>query len=106
MLIPESFYPFSGLCDALMAAGLGLFVYTRDRSDRRYRIYGLFCLSLFVWGVAYFFWLSSTEARSALFWARALIAGAVFVPVTAYHHVVQLLELTSEKREKLITLGY
>jgi len=106
MLIPESFYPLSGLFDALMAAGLGLFVYTRDRSDRRYRTYGLFCLSLFLWGVAYFFWLSSTEASSALFWARALMVGAVFVPVTAYHHVVQLLEVTSEKREKLITIGY
>jgi two-component system NtrC family sensor kinase len=106
MLIPESFYSLSGLFDALMAAGLGLFVYTRDRSDKRYRLYGFFCLSLFVWGVAYFFWLSSTEAESALFWARALMVGAVFVPVTAYHHVVQLLELTSERRDKFITIGY
>jgi two-component system nitrogen regulation sensor histidine kinase GlnL len=106
MLIPNLFYPLSGLFDAFMAAGLGLFVYTRNRSDRRYRTYGLFCLSLFLWGVAYFFWLTAADSGSALFWARGLMVGAVFLPVTSYHHVVQLLEVSSKTRERAITLGY
>src|SRR5512135_1044024 len=106
MLVPEIFYPLSGLFDALMAAGLGFFVYTRNRSDRRYRTYGLFCLSLFLWGLAYFYWLRANDEDTALFWARALMVGAVFIPVTAYHHVVQLLEISSKLREKAVAFGY
>jgi two-component system, NtrC family, sensor kinase len=106
MLLPELFYPLSGLFDALMAAGLGLFVYTRDPSDSRYRTYALFCASLFFWGVGYFFWLLAKDASTALFWARALMMGAIFLPVTAYHHVIQLLEVSSIKRDRIVATGY
>ena len=89
-----------------MALALGLFVYTRDPSDRRYITYGIFCLSLAVWSLAYFFWLSSNNPRAALYWARALIGAAVFIPVTSYHHVVQLLGVSSRSKDKIIRFGY
>ena len=104
--MPHSLYPLSGLINGIMAVGLGVFVYTRNPSDRRYITYGLFCLSLSFWSFAYFFWLSSKNPTDALFWARALMAGAVFLPVTSYHHVIQLLGVTSKSKEKLIKWGY
>jgi signal transduction histidine kinase len=104
--MPYSLYPLSGLINGIMAVGLGLFVYTRDPSDRRYITYGLFCLSLCFWSFAYFFWLSSNNAADALFWARTLMAGAVFIPVTAYHHVTQLLGVSTKVKSRLISLGY
>ena len=100
------FYPLSGLLNGILAAVLGLFVYTRNPTDRRYVTYSIFCLSLAFWSFSYFFWLlSSVEAR-ALFWARALIAGAVFIPVTSYHHVVQLIGVSSPMRRRFINGGY
>ena len=56
--------------------------------------------------MAYFFWLIATDSGNALFWARALMVGAVFLPVTSYHHVVQLLEVSSKIRDRAIALGY
>src|SRR5215207_699679 len=104
--MPYFFYPLSGLFNALMAAALGSFIYTRNPADRRYRTYGAFCLSLFVWGIAYFLWLISDQASVALFWSRVLMAGAVFLPVTSYHHVIQLLEVSSVARNRIVTVGY
>jgi signal transduction histidine kinase len=34
------------------------------------------------------------------------MAGAVFLPVTGYHHVIQLLEISSSGRDKIVRLGY
>ena len=99
-------YPMSGLINGLMALALGIFVYTRDPTDRRYLTYGLFCLSLAVWSFAYFLWLLSLNGVQALFWVRMFMLGAVFIPVTSYHHVVQLLGVASETRRTLIVVGY
>ncbi len=34
------------------------------------------------------------------------MAGAVFIPVTSYHHVIQLLGVTSKTKQRLINIGY
>ncbi len=99
-------YSISGLINGILAITLGVFVYTRDPSDRRYITYGIFCLSLAIWSFSYFLWLLSPSEAKALFWVRALMAGAVFIPVTAYHHVIQLIGVSSPSKDRFVKVGY
>lgn len=85
------FFGLSGLINGLSAGFLGIFVLSRKPHDIRHKIYALFCLCLSVWSFAYFKWLLAEDASTALFWARIFMAGAIFIPPTAFHHLVKLL---------------
>ena len=100
-----NFYALSGLLNFATSAFVGVYVFTRDRTDPRYRTYGAFCLSLAVWSCGYYFWQISDTPEEALFWIRVFMAGAIFIPVTNFHHVTEILaQPPVEKR--WIKLGY
>jgi len=82
----------SGLVNAFCAGTLGLVVFGKNPRSVLHQVYGSFCLSLFVWGISYFFWLESDDAASALFWSKVLIGAALFIPPTAFHHLVKLID--------------
>jgi len=84
-------YALSGLLNLVTSTLVGIYVFTRDRHDPRYRTYGAFCLSLAVWSLGYYFWQVSETANEALFWVKVFMAGAIFIPVTNFHHVTKLL---------------
>ena len=50
-----------------------------------------------MWGLGYFGWLRSDNAESALFWSKILMAGAIFIPPTAFHHLVKLINVPVPK---------
>lgn len=85
------FFALSGLINGLSATLLGAFVVARKPKSSLHRIYGLFCFSISVWSYAYFRWLTANDPATAIFWSRALMAGAIFIPITAFHHLVQLI---------------
>lgn len=85
------FFALAGLINGLSATFLGLFVYSRRPQDPRHKIYALFCFCLSVWSYAYFQWLLADHLSSALFWSRVLMAGAIFIPPVAFHHLIKLL---------------
>jgi len=85
------FFGISGLINGLSASFLGFFVLSRKPHDIRHKIYALFCFCLSVWSYAYFKWILAGDASTALFWARIFMAGAIFIPPTAFHHLVKLL---------------
>ncbi|MGH7798046.1 MAG: ATP-binding protein [Candidatus Binatia bacterium] len=98
-------YALSGLLNFVTSTLVGIYVFTRDRHDLRYRTYGAFCLSLAVWSCGYYFWQVSETADEALFWVRVFMAGAIFIPVTNFHHVTEILARPPiEKR--WIAVGY
>ena len=100
-----SFYAISGLLNLVTSSVVGIFVFTRNVNDRRYQTYGGFCVSLAVWSFGYLFWHLSDTPEEALFWVKILMAGAIFIPITNFHHIVFLLdEPPWEKR--WILLGY
>jgi two-component system nitrogen regulation sensor histidine kinase GlnL len=99
------FYAISGLMNAITSAAVGLYVFTRDPKDRRYQTYALFCLSLTVWSFGYFFWQISNNAEDAVLWVRIFMAGAIFIPVTNFHHILELLG-RAQKEKSFIRLGY
>jgi signal transduction histidine kinase len=84
------FFALAGLINGLSATLLGCFVFSRKPDDPRHKTYALFCFCLAVWSYAYFQWLLSATAADALMWTRVLMAGAIFIPPTAFHHLVRL----------------
>jgi two-component system NtrC family sensor kinase len=99
------FYALSGLVNGLTATTVGVYVFTRGYADRRYQTYGLFCLSLSVWSYSYFFWLVSDTPEEAVFWVKSLMAGAIFIPLTNLHHILELLKNPPPWR-RWVWLGY
>jgi signal transduction histidine kinase len=100
-----TYYALSGLINALTSSALGLFVYVRNRRDIRNKTFGLFCLSLSVWSYFYFLWRVTSDEQGALFYARGLMAGAIFIPVFCLHHILALLNRIEEKK-KILLAGY
>jgi signal transduction histidine kinase len=86
------FFALSGLVNGLSATLLGLFVISKSARDKRHQSYFLTCLFLAAWSFAYFQWLLSTDPARALFWTRAFMAAAVFIPPSALHHLLELLD--------------
>jgi len=98
------FFALSGLINALSSGFVGLLVYLKNRKETLNKIFGLMCLSIAVWGFSYFVWQMSTTKESALYWARALMAGSIFIPVTYLHVVLVLLDLHQIKRRILVLI--
>ncbi len=85
------FFAISGLLNGLAAVGLASFVYFRSPNDPRHWTFGLFGIATAIWSFGYFAWQISDSEALALFYLRALMAGAIFIPITFLHHVLYLL---------------
>ena len=92
------FFALSGLINGLSATVLGAFVLARRPESSLHKIYALFCFSISVWSYSYFQWLTAHDANAALFWARGLMVGAIFIPVTAFHHLLKLINKKISRR--------
>lgn len=99
------FYAIAGLINAVTSTFLGFLVYFKNKKVNTNKIFTLFCLSIAIWGYAYFAWQISTTKEIALFWSRALMVGAIFMPITYFHFVLAFLGKISEKKKFLI-FGY
>ena len=100
-----NFYAISGLINAVASSALGLFVYLKNIKNSINKKYSLFCLSVTIWSYCYFFWQISDNNQTALFWCRALMAGAIFIPVCFFDFTVTWLNICRENK-KLILFGY
>ncbi|MDH5428713.1 MAG: hypothetical protein OEZ05_01400 [Nitrospirota bacterium] len=99
------FFAISGLLNGCAAAGLALLIYNRSPRDSRYWTYAFFWSTIAIWSFGYFFWLISDSPNSALFFSRALMTGAIFIPVAFFHHVSSLLGLL-HRFQKFLKLQY
>jgi hypothetical protein len=99
------FFALSGLLNGLAAIGLASFVYFRSPSDPRHWTFGLVGISTAVWSLGYFAWQMASTDVLALLFLRVLMAGAIFIPITFFHHVAHLLK-SAETHAKFITINY
>ncbi len=97
-----NFYALSGLINGLATSALGIFIYFKNKRGVVNRYYGLTTVFISIWSYGYFFLQISTYESQALFWSRALTAGAIFIPPTYLHFVLSLLGLHRKKRKILI----
>ncbi|TSC53306.1 MAG: hypothetical protein LiPW39_345 [Parcubacteria group bacterium LiPW_39] len=100
-----SFFALSALINGLTSLVLAIFVFLKNRKSAVNKTFTLFCLSAAAWSLPYFFWQISKDADSALFWSRALMAGAIFIPVFYLHFVLTFLEVAG-KNKRLLILVY
>jgi len=101
-----NYFPLSGLINAIVATVCGLVIFFNNRTERRNRIYALFCLSFAFWSFSYCAWQLSRGESTALFFARALMMGAIFIPVFTYHYTLVLLALGTPKRTMVLKISY
>ncbi len=101
-----NYFGITGLLNGIISTILGLFVITRDFRNVKYIAYSLACLNVSIWSYSYFLWQLSNDYVSALFWARALMAGSVYTPICHLHALVEILNEKTRKRQKIIILGY
>lgn len=97
------YFSVTGAINALTAAMLGWFVYTRDRASIIHRTYALFNLAVFFWSFGYIFWPLTKTKADTLYWFRILHIGAIFIPVSFLHFATAFLEIN---RKKVVAFGY
>ena len=99
------FYALTALINAITSSILGIFVYSKNKKVIVNKLFGLFCLSVAIWSYSYFVWQISTSEKSALFWSRALMFGAIFIPIFYLHFILAWLNKIKENN-KLLIFGY
>jgi signal transduction histidine kinase len=98
-----SFWALSALINGLSSSVLGIFVYLKNRKGTVNKTYGLTTIFIGIWSYSYFFWQIAISESSALFWCRALMVGAIFIPPAYLHFVLALLGLHKEKKRIVIS---
>ena len=99
------FYAITALINAIVGSLIGPFVYFKNRKGVINKTFALFCLTIVIWSYSYFFWQISTTETAALFWSRALMIGAIFIPISYLHFILGLLNKI-QKKKKILIFGY
>ncbi len=90
----------------LSFTSFGLLAYTRIPRTFSNKLFGLLSISFALWSFSWFFMLVYAQNDSvALFWARTLNFGAVWIPIFYSHWLLSLLGLQTRRRV-LIICGY
>ncbi len=93
-----SFYAFGGLLNTISSGVLAVVVLIRGKRTTREFSFASFALAVSVWSYFYYCWLTSTDASSALFYSRAFMFPAIFIPVFFFHYNVILLGEVTKQR--------
>ncbi len=99
------YFPFSALLNTLVSLILGIFVFSKNPKSSLNRSFFYFASSIFIWSICYFIWQLSKTETTALFWCRALMTGAIFIPNTYFHFCVNLIGNYKKHRVKIL-IGY
>ncbi|MBU4346169.1 MAG: GAF domain-containing protein [Candidatus Omnitrophica bacterium] len=99
------YYPISALINAVASTVVCIIVITRNPKSQLNRSFSYFAFSVAFWAYCYFFWQISNNAHNALFWCRALMAGAIFIPSAFLHFSVSLIS-QYKKYSKIVAFWY
>jgi len=99
------FYAITALINAIASTILGLFIYFKNKKVKINQSFALFCLSVAFWSYAYYFWQIADNAKTALFWSRELMFGAIFITIFYFHFILRLLNKIKENK-KILIFGY
>ncbi|MCW9054449.1 MAG: ATP-binding protein [Candidatus Pacebacteria bacterium] len=99
-----TFFSISALINFIVSLGSGVFILRKNRDSKVYRSFALFCLSVAIWSGFYFLWQVSTDASSALFFSRALMAAAIWIPLLYFIFTLRFLD-QYEKWKRFVYVG-
>lgn len=98
------YYALTGFFNAIISIVVGSLVLSKSSGKKVNQIFFLSTVSSTIWSIGYGFWQLADSHDAALFWARILMAGAIFIPFTYAHFI---LEFTKPKQYRwVIWLGY
>ncbi|MCL4386993.1 ATP-binding protein [Patescibacteria group bacterium] len=100
-----SFYAASALVNFITSIIFCLLVFLRNPRNKVNYSFSLFAFGAAFWSLCYFFWQISQTTQEALFWSKALMAFAIFVPAFYSHFVFVFTGLTRIKK-RLLVLAY
>ncbi len=86
-----SFFAISAFINAATSTIVGIIVIARNTRSMLNRSFCYFSFSVAFWSYCYFLWQISSDSNSALFWCRAFMAGAVFIPSSFFHFSLVLI---------------
>ena len=99
------FYPLSAFINTLTSVAVGIIALTRNPKSHLNRSFVFFAFCVAFWSLCYFLWQTSQDAESALFWSRALMSGAIFIPSSFLHFSMALIG-QQKQRARDIMLCY
>jgi len=100
-------FAISGLINCVVSIVLGFFVFSKNSKSTVNKTFFLMSLSIAFWSFGYWQWQISLEGINALFWVRVLSAGAILTPIFYFYHILTLLNLQNDKKQRTILhLGY
>lgn len=85
-------FAVSGLINGFIAISFGILVIAKNWRERANQLFFLMTISLAVWSLGYWQWLSANEYDKALLWVRVLSIGSLFIPVFFFHWVITFLK--------------
>jgi two-component system nitrogen regulation sensor histidine kinase GlnL len=100
-----NFYALSALINVVISTFVGIFVFSRNKHDPRYITHSFFSAAVALWSFFYFVWQITPYENIALFACRALMVGAIFIPVCYLHHLLILFDIYEQKKQ-IIKYGY
>ncbi len=86
------FYQIVALFNLMTCGLMYMIIMTKYNTSKVHKTFCYFAFSVFLWAFCYFFWQISTNSQIALFWCRALMVGAIFIPSTYFHFSVHVIE--------------
>lgn len=92
-----TFYALAALINFVTSTIFGLLVFIRNPRNKINYSYALFAFGVAFWSLCYFIWQISNTASDALFWTKALMAFAIFIPAFYSHFVFVFTGLTKRK---------
>ena len=95
-------YVIASLLTFFTTLFLAAFVYFKHTKSLPNWLFALEELSAAFWSFCYFKMITSLDVAAGLFWARALHAGALFIPLLFLHFGMVSLNLSQEKKKVII----
>ncbi|MDH5661436.1 MAG: diguanylate cyclase [Elusimicrobiota bacterium] len=96
-------YAIPNLVCALFCLGVGIFVFFKNKKSSVNISFALLCLSTFIWQLGTFMVLLSKNSDVAIFWCRFTYKGAIFIPITTYHFVINFLRKNVQRKFVIIS---
>lgn len=89
-------FPLTGFITAVSTLVIGLFVYVRNRASSVHRVFLLYSLAIFQWGVCTALQVLQTDLATALFWGRLSHVGVLYVPIFFYWFTLQVTKVARD----------
>ena len=97
-------YALPNITCAIFCFSIGFLVFIKNRESRINRIFFLFTLSGAIWQIGSFLALLSTEPGPALHWCKFSYIGVLFIPITTYDFITQI--LNKKRQRKFVFIVY